>query len=86
MGVAGRTRGRAQRGHTPTYDPTAGRPYRPDPTFLPDNALKLIRMATSQGTSVAEVVNELVRRAEITPDGRPAWAVFTDDEQTQLIA
>jgi len=86
MAVGGRTRGRAQRGHTPTYDPTAGRPYRPDPTFLPDNAVKLIRMATSQNTSVAEIVNELVRRAETTPDGRPAWTAVPEDEQTQLVA
>lgn len=79
-------RGRPQPGHASRYDPTTGRPYRPDPTFLPDNALKLIRMATSQGTSVAEMVNELVRRAEVTPDGRPAWAVLSEDEQTQLVA
>jgi len=46
--------------------------------------MKLIRMATSQNTSVAEIVNELVRRAETTPDGRPAWAAVPEDEQTQL--
>lgn len=86
MSVGGRTRGRPQRGHTPRYDPTEGRPYRPDPTFLPDNAVKLIRMATSQGTSVAEIVNELVRRAEVTVDGRPTWAVLSEDEQIRLIA
>jgi hypothetical protein len=43
-------------------------------------------MATSQGTSVAEVVNELVRRAEVTVDGRPVWAVASEDEQIRLIA
>jgi len=48
--------------------------------------MKLIRMATSQNTSVAEIVNELVRRAETTPDGRPAWAAVPEDQQTQLVA
>lgn len=48
--------------------------------------MKLIRMATSQGTSVAEIVNELVRRAEVTVDGRPTWAVPSEDEQIRLIA
>lgn len=58
----------------PTYDPTSGAKYTPNPRFDPERGAKLVKACQTSNINVTAMLSILIDKMEVDEDGRPVWA------------
>ncbi|MGX5718021.1 hypothetical protein [Arthrobacter sp. MAHUQ-56] len=58
----------------PTYDPTSGAKYTPNPRFDAERGAKLVKACQTSNINVTAMLSILIDKMEVDKDGRPVWA------------
>ena len=82
----GAPRGKVQRGNGVTYEVGSGQSYRPGVNLPAAEAEKLVTAARVLDCSVSFLIQQLVARMEVDPQGRPSWYPKPEALQEKLIA
>lgn len=58
----------------PSYDPTSGAKYTPNPRFDAMRAVKLVKACQESDINVTAMLSILIDKMEVDEAGRPVWA------------
>jgi len=58
----------------PSYDPTLGAKYTPNPRFDAARGVKLVKACQTSNINVTALLSILIDKMPVDEDGRPVWA------------